>query len=97
MDSSIDGDASNAPAFKLPVISFLSVNMCFLSGAWRREGEGRKTGTQTALTSNYTAACLGRQAGMSSGPPAGQTTVRDNDQNAGEKSFRLWSFIYFKS
>lgn len=42
MDSSMDGDASEAPALKLPVISFLSVNMCFLSGAWwREEEEGR--------------------------------------------------------
>lgn len=29
--------ASKAPALKLPVISFLCVNMCFLSGARRRE------------------------------------------------------------
>lgn len=52
---------SSTPAFKLPVISFLCVNMCFLSGAWRPEGEKKKEKTcmKTALTSNYTEACPG--------------------------------------
>lgn len=52
--------ASKAPALKLPVISFLCVNMCFLV---RCVAARRKTGTQTALTSNYTAACLGGRSG----------------------------------
>lgn len=37
LDSSIAGVASKAPALKLPVISFLCLNMCFLSGMWRQE------------------------------------------------------------
>lgn len=37
LDSSIASVASRAPALKLPVISFLCLNMCFLSGMWRQE------------------------------------------------------------
>lgn len=58
LDSSIARLAGGAAAFKLPIISFLCVNMCFLSGAWRPEDE-KKTRMKTALTSNYTQACPG--------------------------------------
>lgn len=58
LDSSIARLAGGAAAFKLPIISFLCVNMCFLSGAWRPEEE-KKTRMKTALTSNYTQACPG--------------------------------------